>query len=219
MDTFFPSARINPELQNELHEIAQEMQLTRDQWGNAFWWVKLATPTLLPQAAQILAKYYARLCTVTALSQALASDPGVFLDYHFDVAGAVVTVITPLDPAENSVPTITPWFKNADWNEREAAELYDIHVEGNTQSRRLFLDESIDQGILNEVIPLSIMMNGACTKDLWEHITAMNLSTAPHSVFPQPEGPAENWPPLAKPGSHQEAASPLPPESAPEVKG
>ena len=35
---------------------------------------------------------------------------------------------------------------------------------------RLFLDEELDAGILNEAVPLSIMMNGACTTDLWERI-------------------------------------------------
>ena len=77
-------------------------------------------------------------------------------------------------PAENSVPTITPWFRNADWNEREFAELFDVHVDGNTNPKRLFLDPEIDEGILNEVIPLTIMMNGACTKDMWERIMEVN---------------------------------------------
>ena len=30
------------------------------------------------------------------------------------------------------------------------------------------------EGILNEVIPLTIMMNGACTKDMWERIMEVN---------------------------------------------
>ena len=89
-------------------------------------------------------------------------------------SGYTVTITVPLDPAENSVPTITPWFRNADWNEREFAELFDVHVEGNTNPKRLFLDPEIDEGILNEVIPLTIMMNGACTKDMWERIMEVN---------------------------------------------
>ena len=88
--------------------------------------------------------------------------------------GYTVTVTVPLDPAENSVPTITPWFRNADWNEREFAELFDVHVDGNTNPKRLFLDPEIDEGILNEVIPLTIIMNGACTKDMWERIMEVN---------------------------------------------
>ena len=51
---------------------------------------------------------------------------------------------------------------------------FDVHVEGNTNPKRLFLDPEIDEGILNEVIPLTIMMNGACTKDMWERIMEVN---------------------------------------------
>ena len=49
-----------------------------------------------------------------------------------------------------------------------------MHVDGNTNPKRLFLDPEIDEGILNEVIPLTIMMNGACTKDMWERIMEVN---------------------------------------------
>ena len=69
-----------------------------------------------------------------------------------------------------TVPSITPLFANADWHEREMMELYGISVTGHPNPRRLFLDEELDAGILNEAVPLSIMMNGACTTDLWERI-------------------------------------------------
>ena len=61
-------------------------------------------------------------------------------------------------------------FANADWHEREMMELYGIRVANQPNPRRLFLDEELDAGILNEAVPLSIMMNGACTTDLWERI-------------------------------------------------
>lgn len=131
-------------------------------------------PGQLPAAAALLAKHEARPgARSPQLKQALA-EPVTTLAYHFDVHGYTVTVTVPLDPAENSVPTITPWFRNADWNEREFAELFDVHVDGNTNPKRLFLDPEIDEGILNEVIPLTIMMNGACTKDMWERIMEVN---------------------------------------------
>ena len=69
-----------------------------------------------------------------------------------------------------TVPSITPLFANADWHEREMMELYGIQVTGHPNPTRLFLDEELDAGILNEAVPLSIMMNGACTTDLWERI-------------------------------------------------
>ena len=155
MNTTWSSRSINPELVKGLVELASEERHNWDSWGNGFEWVTLTDAGQLPAAAALLAKHEARLCTVTALNKQLA-DPVTTLAYHFDVHGYTVTVTVPLDPAENSVPTITPWFRNADWNER------------------LFLDPKIDEGILNEVIPLTIMMNGACTKDMWERIMEVN---------------------------------------------
>ena len=163
MNTTWSSRSINPELVKGLVELASEERHNWDSWGNGFEWVTLMNAGQLPAAAALLAKHEARLCTVTALNRQLA-EPVTTLAYHFDVHGYTVTVTVPLDPAENSVPTITPWFRNADWNEREFAELFDVHVDGNTNPKRLFLDPEIDEGILNEVIPLTIMMNGACTK-------------------------------------------------------
>ena len=173
MNTKWSSQTINPELSDGLMRLASEERHSQDSWGNGFLWVTLKSSDLLPAAAAILAKHRARLCTVTALNKQLA-DPITTLAYHFDAHGYTLTLVVPLNPAENSVPTITPWFRNADWNEREFAELFDVHVFGNTNPKRLFLDPDIDQGILNEVIPLTIMMNGACTKDMWERVMEMN---------------------------------------------
>ena len=173
MNTTWSSRSINPELVKGLVDLASEERQNWDGWVNGFEWVTLMNAGQLPAAAALLAKHEARLCTVTALNKQLA-EPVTTLAYHFDVHGYTVTVTVPLDPAENSVPTITPWFRNADWNEREFAELFDVHVDGNTNPKRLFLDPEIDEGILNEVIPLTIMMNGACTKDMWERIMEVN---------------------------------------------
>ena len=173
MNTAWSSRSLDAALLRALRELATEERHNKDSWGNGFEWVTLKSNAELPAAAALLAEHRARLCTVTALNKQLA-EPITTLAYHFDVRGYTVTITVPLDPAENSVPTITPWFRNADWNEREFAELFDVHVEGNTNPKRLFLDPEIDEGILNEVIPLSIMMNGACTKDMWERIMEVN---------------------------------------------
>lgn len=209
METTFSSINIDPALTGRLEAIAAETLVKTDAYGNRYFWATLHRPADLPPAAAVMKEFAARLCTVTALNLKLYDDPVICLNYHFDVAGAIVTVAVTLDPTDNTVPTITQHFINADWCERECAELYDLHVEGNTNPERLFLDDSIDEGILNDIIPLSIMMNGACTTDMWEHITALNLDTAPHSVFPAPQGPAEAWPPLSPHTAHAHA-SPLP---------
>ena len=114
MNTTWSSRSINPELVKGLVELASEERHNWDSWGNGFEWVTLMNAGQLPAAAALLAKHEARLCTVTALNKQLA-EPVTTLAYHFDVHGYTVTVTVPLDPAENSVPTITPWFRNADW--------------------------------------------------------------------------------------------------------
>lgn len=175
MDTKWSSQSLDERIVSGLAEFASEERTSRDAWGNGFHWVMLNSGEALPSAAALLATHEARLCTVTALHKNL-TQPVLYIAYHFDVHGYIVTVTVPLDPNENRVPTITPWFRNADWNEREFAELYDVHVDGNINPKRLFLDPEIDEGILNEVVPLTIMMNGACTKDMWERVMLMNKS-------------------------------------------
>ena len=49
-------------------------------------------------------------------------------------------------------------------------ELLNVPITGHPHPTRLFLDEELDAGVLNEVVPLSVMMNGASTTDLWERI-------------------------------------------------
>lgn len=162
------------ELTDKLFALTKEERESIDSYGNGYSWFILNSAWDLPRVAAILADYKARLCTVTALANQKFTDPIVFVAYHFDVQGYTLTLTVPLDPQENSIPSITPWFRNADWNEREFAELYDVHVTGNTNPKRLFLDSDIDEGILNEIIPLTVLMNGACTTDLWEKLMLAN---------------------------------------------
>ena len=161
-------------LETALEVLSLESRHSKDAQGNAFAWFTLKSPDLLPRVATVLASHQARLCTATCYARDRLSDPQNDIAYHFDVNGHTITVIAQLDPLSMAVPTITPWFRNADWNEREFIELYDIHVEGQPNPRRLFLDPSISEGVLNEAIPLTIMMNGACTKDLWERVMTEN---------------------------------------------
>lgn len=176
MDTTWSSHTLDERIVSGLTALSSEERTSLDAWGNGFHWVTLNSGAELPSVATLLAEHGARLCTVTALHKDL-TQPILYIAYHFDIHGYTVTVTVPLDPNENSIPTITPWFRNADWNEREFAELYDVHVDGNINPKRLFLDPEIEEGILNEVIPLTIMMNGACTKDMWERVMLMNKST------------------------------------------
>jgi NADH:ubiquinone oxidoreductase 27 kD subunit len=77
--------------------------------------------------------------------------------YHFELDGVIYNMTVTLNGEWPTVPSITPLFANADWHEREMMELYGIQVTGHPNPTRLFLDEELDAGILNEAVPLSIM--------------------------------------------------------------
>lgn len=141
-----------------------------DSYGNAFHWFRLDTPRLLPQGAALLREAGARLTMITAYNRRQLSEPMQEVCYHFELKGIIYNLTVTLNGEWPTVPSITPLFANADWHEREMMELYGINVSGHPNPRRLFLDEELDKGILNEAVPLSIMMNGACTTDLWERI-------------------------------------------------
>lgn len=146
---------------------------TSDVNGNAFGWVKLCDPKSLLAVAPLLAEGGARLMTVTAYrNDKFARMEGREIAYHFDLDGTVLTVAVCLPDDPPKVPSITPWFANADWNEREFAELYGIILEDHPNPRRLFLDQKLDEAMLDRLVPLSTMMNGASTSTLWEKVFA-----------------------------------------------
>ncbi len=141
-----------------------------DEAGNAFYWYRLDLAEDIVPAAQMLFDHDARLAMITAYNRKHLQKPKHDVCYHFDVAGFIINITVQLDDKHHIVPTITPIFANADWHEREMMELFDIEVTNQPNPRRLFLSEEFDSGIMGEAVPLSIMMNGACTVDLWERI-------------------------------------------------
>lgn len=146
---------------------------TADAGGNAFGWAKPCHPQSLRLLAPALARIGARLLTVTASrNDKFGRTEGRRIAYHFDLDGVVATLTVALEEQAPAVPSITPWFANADWNEREFAELYGIEVADHPHPRRLFLDKDLDGDILDRLVPLSTLMNGASTTTLWEKVFA-----------------------------------------------
>ncbi len=146
---------------------------TTDSNGNHFGWVDLPSPEALQITGKRLAEYGARLCTITAFNKKkFAQDGDMQMVYNFDLDGAVLTVSIPVTPHDRRVPSLVDYFANADWHEREFAELFEIELTGRDAPKRLFLDPKIDTGVFNRLVPLSSMMNGASTKQLWETIFA-----------------------------------------------
>jgi NADH:ubiquinone oxidoreductase subunit C len=89
--------------------------------------------------------------------------------YHFDLGGDTLTLLVYV-PAGGSLPSLTPLFRTADWNERELMELYAITVRDHPDPRRLFIDSSIDAAVFERLIPFSSLVNAASTDGLWKQI-------------------------------------------------
>ncbi|CCH50257.1 NADH-quinone oxidoreductase subunit C [Pseudodesulfovibrio piezophilus] len=157
----------------QLDELLSEIKLdsTHDSTGNTFAWGNLSQSESLLVAAESLAGVGARLCTITVYNkEKFATNSDMEIVYNFDIDGTVLTLTLALNSPERTVPSLIAYFPNADWHEREFAELYDLELSGRTAPKRLFLDPSLEQGVLNRLVPLSSMMNGASTKRLWETI-------------------------------------------------
>lgn len=182
-----------------LHELllkatGLEPEWTSDAKANPFGWLKLTHPSQLSDAAKALSGKM-RLCTVTAYSE--ERDDLVKrrrIAYHFASKDTVVTVTVPIYDSETMqklpVPSITPWFRNADWNEREFREMFNIDIQGHPNPNRLFLDERLDAGIMTKLIPFSAMANSASTNTLWERILEAK-GVPPEERMPSMSTPSE----------------------------
>lgn len=148
---------------------------TEDAYGNAYHWFTMAGPELIVDAAKVLHSAGARLAIIAAYNHSNAEQERMQnACYEFVLHGVVYSVTVHMNPAHPTVPSITPIFANADWHEREMMELYGIRITGHPDPKRLFLDEDLDKGLLGQIVPLSVMMNGASSTDLWERILAGN---------------------------------------------
>ena len=149
---------------------AESVRVTTDSYGNEYRWYALVSAENITRAAELLAAEGGRLAMITACPKQHLVDPVGDIAYHFEVGSVVYTVGVTVDEEDPAVVSITPIFRNADWHEREMRELFGVRVEGHPNPHRLFLNETLEEGIWSKPVPLSIMMNGACSKDLWEKI-------------------------------------------------
>lgn len=173
---------------DELHSLMQESTGIEPHWtfdfsGNSFGWLQLPSPDLLSRVAETLAGKV-RLCTITPYAEERDDEnKRRAVAYHFAGGQVVLTVLVPLYDPESlkklPIPSITPWFRNADWNEREFHEMFNIELVGHPNPKRLFLDERLDAGIMTKLIPFSAMANSAGTKTLWEQIMGTKDHASP----------------------------------------
>lgn len=129
-------------------------------------WCDIADKNVLLQLAELLAALNARVCMITAYQKEEEHE----LVYHFDLNGVMINL--KLRISDKSVPSITPLFKSADWTERELSEIYGISIVNHPNPKRLFLDESIKESVLNEYYSLSLAMSGKVSQELWSRVKA-----------------------------------------------
>lgn len=155
-----------------------------DNKGVVFGWCKLVNPDDIYSVAEIIAGYKGRIMTISPLNTPVNlvgkvpgvesadekhSDGEVVINYHFYFERINCTVTITLPDNSRTVKSITPLIKSADWHEREMQELFNIKLVGHPNSKRLFLDESINMAD-HTMIPLSEAMNEASTNTLWEKL-------------------------------------------------
>jgi hypothetical protein len=112
----------------------------------------------------------ARLATTTIYRPDPKETPGAHeITYHLLVKGIPLTIKV-LVPEGVELPSIRGLFINADWEEREVMELTGIAITGHEGAKRLFLDESIEAGIFDRLVPFSEMTNANAGDATWARI-------------------------------------------------
>ncbi len=156
--------KIISEIKDRLDEGNYEIKDELDLYGNIQIWLKLFDRKDILHIAQIVKDFGGRCVIISAYKK----DDHHVLVYHLDIDGILLNVEVEL--FDNTVDSITPILKSADWTEREFKEMFGIKLLNHPNPKRLFLDESIAEGILGEYMPLSQAMNGAATCSMWEKI-------------------------------------------------
>lgn len=128
-------------------------------------WCQLEDKEDLIEMVKVLKNLNTRVCTVTCYCE---DDETHEIIYHFDIDGSMVNI--KVKTFDKQINSITPYFKSADWTERELSELYDIKIDNHPNPKRLFLDEKIKKNIMNDYISLSSAMSGKVTQVLWEKV-------------------------------------------------
>lgn len=156
--------KIIAEIKDKLDEDKFEIKEDFDLYGNIQIWLKLYDRKDILHVAQIVKDFGGRCVIISAYKK----DDHHVLVYHLDIDGILLNVEVEL--FDNTIDSITPILKSADWTEREFKEMFGIKLINHPNPKRLFLDETIAEGILGEYMPLSQAMNGAATCSLWEKI-------------------------------------------------
>ena len=137
---------------------------TTNYYNDYYGWLKLENVADLTKVMEVLQNLQARLCTISAYTEDRSIEAKRrAIAYHFAIKGVLFCVTVRIYDKETleplPVPSITPYFRNADWHEREFREMYNIEVLNHPNPKRLFLDERLDAGIMAKLIPFSSLVH------------------------------------------------------------
>lgn len=137
----------------------------QDSYGNPQVWLKLANRKDIIPVAHCVNDFNGRCVVATAYQ----NQDGHTVIYHFDIDGLLLNVELKIN--NKTIDSITPILSSANWAEREFKEMFEINPVGHPNPERIFLDESLSEGILNEYIPLSKASLGVADSDvMWSGV-------------------------------------------------
>jgi Ni,Fe-hydrogenase III component G len=141
------------------------LSIGEDGYGNPQIRVSIDDRKDITTVASCVANFNGRCVTATAYK----NDGEHAIVYHFDIDGLLFNVY--LQTTDNTTDSITPIISSANWAEREIREMFGIEMAGHPSPERLFLDETIEEGILNNFIPFSKVATGLAESDIqWQNI-------------------------------------------------
>jgi NADH:ubiquinone oxidoreductase subunit C len=111
-----------------------------------------------------------RMATMTVYRPDAAALPDTHgVSYHMVLEGMPITISLRLDK-DDFLPSAARLFPHLDWEERELMELSGVEVRGLPNPRRLLLDESIEAGVFDRLVPFSEMTNAMDGDAVWARI-------------------------------------------------
>jgi hypothetical protein len=135
-------------------------------------WLVLANHDLWPTFAARLSAIGGRLATTTVYRPRPDEEPGTHeVAFHMVLSGLPVTVKVTVREGQ-ALRSVARLFPNADWEEREMMELANVAFADQPNPRRLFIDESIEAGVLDRLVPYSEFTNATDHAAIWARIRA-----------------------------------------------
>lgn len=133
-------------------------------------WMTLESTKDINRLASELSAIGGRLATITVYRPDAIGAPGTHeVAYHLVLVGMPITVKVTVKEGD-SLSSLARLFPNAEWEEREVMELGGVRIDDHPNPRRMFLDETIEEGVFDRFVPYSEFTNTANHGAIWARI-------------------------------------------------